>query len=174
MQISCGSTYIDNSYARNDRGRYIVFPTTEDLIESLTWASSVGFGAMEFGFFSRKHLLSFEKRDIEAIAKRCRRLNFKIPQVIFPCIFQSFPTPELWRYTVDDFSKCIEITRELGAGIIELTSPTVPDTELIWEGMYPGGHRPALFFTEQLNGEMFGTLSVRLLVNYAIWPNLTV
>lgn len=139
MQIACGSTYVNNSYARNDRGRYIVFPTTEDLIESIHWASSVGFGAMEFGFFSRTHLLGFEKRDIGAIAQGCRELNFKIPQLIFPFIFQSFPSAELWRYTIDDFSKCIEITIQLGASIIELTSPTVPGTELIWEDMYPGG-----------------------------------
>jgi sugar phosphate isomerase/epimerase len=99
----------------------------------------VGFGAMEFGFFSRMHLLSFERRDVEAIAQGCRELDFKIPQVIFPFIFQSFPTTESWRYTVEDFTKCIEVTRELGASIVELTSPTVPDTELIWEGMYPEG-----------------------------------
>lgn len=139
MQISCGSTYIDNSYARNDRGKYIVFPTTEDLIESLNWASSAGFRAMEFGFFSRMHLYNFGKKDIDAIVQGSRELGVRIPQVIFPFIFQSFPAKPSWHLTVDDFSNCIELTRDLGASIIELTSPTVPDTELIWEGMYPGG-----------------------------------
>ena len=101
---------------------------------------------MEFGFFSRMHLYSFERRDIDAIAQGSRELNIQIPQVIFPFIFQSFPNSTSWRYTVDDFGKCIEITRELGAGIIELTSPTVPDTELIWEGMYPGDPPTSIIF----------------------------
>lgn len=139
MQVSCGSTYITNSYARRRGGRFVALPTTEDLVDSLNWASSAGFGAMEFGFFSRMHLFSFERSDIEAITQGCRELNIKIPQVIFPFIFQKFPTAESWRYTIEDFAKCIEISRELGAGIVELTSPTVPDTELIWEGMYPEG-----------------------------------
>jgi sugar phosphate isomerase/epimerase len=146
LQISCGSTYIDNSYARNDRGRYVVFPNTEDLIDSLNWANTVGFGAMEFGFFSRMHLYSFEKRDIDTIAQGSRELHIRIPQVIFPFIFQSFPTSASWRHTIEDFSKCIEITKDLGAGVIELTSPTIPDTELIWEGMYPGGPPTSIVF----------------------------
>ncbi len=146
MQISCGSTYIDNSYARNDRGRYVVFPTTEDFIESLNWASSVGFEAMEFGFFSRMHLYSFDNKDIDAMVQGSRELHIQIPQVIFPFIFQSFPSSASWHYTMDDFSKCIEITKDLGADIIELTSPTVPDAELVWEGMYPAGPPTNIIF----------------------------
>lgn len=94
---------------------------------------------MEFGFFSRMHLYNFGKKDIDAIVQGSRELGVRIPQVIFPFIFQSFPAKPSWHLTVDDFSNCIELTRDLGASIIELTSPTVPDTELIWEGMYPGG-----------------------------------
>ncbi len=152
MKISCGSTYITNSYSKSRGGRYVALPTTEDLVDSLNWASSAGFGAMEF-IFSRMQMLSFEKKDVDAILQGCLELNIRIPQVFFPFIFHSFPTSDSWQYTVDNFSKCIEITKELGADIIELTSPTVPDAELSWEGMYPEGPPTNVIFHRRAEWE---------------------
>ena len=92
MKFCCGSSFSTNLYAKFEAGVFRRVPSSDDIVESIRWAQSVDFGAMEFAILTRRQLDStFHKAGIEKIADASRSLGIQIPHLSAPFLSGIFP-----------------------------------------------------------------------------------
>ncbi|MDA4131279.1 MAG: hypothetical protein OK457_10955, partial [Thaumarchaeota archaeon] len=85
MKFCVGSSFSTNLYAKFEAGSFRRVPSSDDIIESLRWAKSADFEAMEFAILTRHQLDStFDHSGIEKIADESKKLDIRVPHISFP------------------------------------------------------------------------------------------
>jgi sugar phosphate isomerase/epimerase len=141
-----GSTFATNLYAKYEEGIYTSFPTAEDFADVISWSSSQGFSAVEIEVLNAKHLRSFDRRSVKVLAEAQVELGTVVPHISFPFVFRTFPEDGTWGRIREDFERCVEVASDIGAKVVQLTSPPFPWTELNWVSPYPGGPPSSVTF----------------------------
>ena len=149
MKFCCGSSFSTNLYAKFEAGSFRRVPSSDDIVESIRWAQSVDFGAMEFAILTRRQLDStFDRSGIAKIADVSRSLGVQIPHISAPFLSGIFPSAENWSELRQLFSICARVGVDLGASQVQLHTPPVPGTEATWDVAYPGGPARKISFHE--------------------------
>ena len=140
MRFCCGSSLTTNLYAIFEAGKFRKTPTTEDITESIRWARSTGFEAIEFSVLTKEQLDStFNKEGLESISRASKLNDVRIPHVSFPFVSGIFPSQSNLKELRRLLPICAELTSGVGADIFQIHSPPVPGTESAWDVAYPGG-----------------------------------